>query len=152
MSISIDREEGDERDCSHIPRRNDNTFEKRCLIHNRCFTGVRDGFSSIYQATWATSILFDQYYIVTITEDEIAYIALYLGVVREKTDYDLHGLLVKRYDNVIRILREQIQKLHHAIRIDDIMTEQEYQSRKQHRRWDLVIATIDLHDDFPQFM
>ena len=63
---------------------------------------------------------------MTITEDEIAYIALYLGVVREKTDYDLHVcLLVKRYDNVIRILREQIQKLHHAIRIDDIMTEQE---------------------------
>ena len=49
-------------------------------IHNPLLHEVRNSFSSIYQATWATSILFDQYYSVTITEDEIAYIALYLGV------------------------------------------------------------------------
>ena len=78
----------------------------------------------------------------------IAYILVSLE--KRQTTICMFCLLVKRYDNVIRILREQIQKLHHAIRIDDIMTEQEYQSRKQHRRWDLVIATIDLHDDFPQ--
>lgn len=117
-------------------------------IHNPLLHEVRSGFSSIYQATWSTSILFDQYYDVTITEDEIAYIALYLGVVREKTDYDLHVcLLVKRYDNVIRILREQIQKLHHAIRVDEVMTLQEYQSRKQNRKWDLIITTIEVPDD-----
>lgn len=120
-------------------------------IHNPLLHEVRSGFSSIYQATWSTSILFDQYYNVTITEDEIAYIALYLGVVREKTDYDLHVcLLVKRYDNVSRILREQIQKLHHAIKIDEIMTLSQYRSREPYRRWDLVISTIELPDDLPQ--
>lgn len=151
LSISIDREEElMEGLLTHLAG-TIIRLKNGVRIHNPLLHEVRSSFSSIYQATWATSILFDQYYSVTITEDEIAYIALYLGVVREKTDYDLHVcLLVKRYDNVIRILREQIQKLHHAIRIDDIMTEQEYQSRKQHRRWDLVIATIDLHDDFPQ--
>lgn len=120
-------------------------------IHNPLLHEVRSGFSSIYQATWSTSILFDQYYNVTISEDEIAYIALYLGVVREKTDYDLHVcLLVKRYDNVSRILQEQIQKLHHAIKIDEIMTLSQYRSREPYRRWDLVISTIELPDDLPQ--
>lgn len=113
-------------------------------IHNPLLAEVKKSFSSIYQATWSTSILFDQYFHITITEDEIAYIALYLGVVREKTNYHLHLCLVcPRINNLTMILKEQVLKLHHAIRLDALLTPQDYEALRDLHSWDLVITTLD---------
>ena len=119
-------------------------LKNQIKIHNPLLANVKKSFSLIYQATWSTSILFDQYFHITITEDEIAYIALYLGVVREKTDYHLTiCLVIARTNNLTMILKEQIIKLHHAIQIDAILTPNEYHMLKNMHTWDLVITTID---------
>lgn len=118
-------------------------LKKRIRIHNPLLDEVRESFSMIYQATWATSILFDQYFHVSISEDEVAYIALYLGVVKEQTEYKLNLCLVcYRLDTSIYLLAKQLQKLHTAIAACEILTTEQFKKERKKKDWDLIL-TVD---------
>lgn len=111
-------------------------------IHNPLLNDVKISYSSIYRATWSTSILFDQYFHVTITEDEIAYISLYLGIAREKTVYRVKTcLLCNIKDNATIILLEQIKNIHPSLLVEVISYEQ-YQVMKPINQWDIIISPL----------
>ncbi|MCB5954161.1 BglG family transcription antiterminator [Enterococcus sp. CWB-B31] len=106
-------------------------------IHNPLLYEVKKNFSMVYKATWASSLLFDQYYNATINEDEIAYIALYLGIAKEKRKQNINiCLLVNGKNSFSELLYEQIRNLHPRISLS-CQTTEEYQDV-----YDIVVSPL----------
>lgn len=92
-------------------------------IHNPLLYEVKQNFSLVYKTTWASSLLLDQYYNITINEDEIAYIALYIGIAKEKSKQEINAcLFVKTEDHFSKILKEQIKNIHPSLSVTCVVS------------------------------
>lgn len=83
---------------------------------------IKSDYKQVYRATWATSFLFEEYFDVQVTEDELIYITLYVQVALERKTRPMKAILVSQTGlGYSQLLCEKIKKLIPQIREMDIV-------------------------------
>ncbi|MGB4588572.1 MAG: PTS sugar transporter subunit IIA [Clostridiaceae bacterium] len=73
---------------------------------------IKNDYKKVYRAAWATSYLFEEYFDVQVTEDELIYITLYVQVALERKTRPMHAILVSQTGlGYSQLLCEKIKKL-----------------------------------------
>ena len=65
------------------------TTQNNTLIHF-----IKTEYKNVYRATWAISIMFEEYYGLQLTEDEVGYIVLYIQSALERKNHQYHMVLI----------------------------------------------------------
>lgn len=82
---------------------------------------IKNDYKKVYRAAWATSFLFEEYFDVQVTEDELIYITLYVQVALERKTRPMHAILVTQTGlGYSQLLCEKIKKLIPQIKDIDI--------------------------------
>ncbi len=112
---------------------------------------VKSEYKQTFLATWSTSNLFEEYYDVQVTEDELAGITLYIqaAIIRQKKGRPIMALLVS--ESGMATSQLNIEKLKYSIpEITDIRATSYHDFRlSQCKDMDVIINTTgsDIHDD-----
>lgn len=82
---------------------------------------IKKDYKKVYRAAWATSFLFEEYFDVQVTDDELIYITLYVQVALERKTRPMHAILVSQTGlGYSQLLCTKIKKLIPQIRDIDI--------------------------------
>ena len=112
---------------------------------------VKSEYKQTFLATWSTSNLFEEYYDVQVTEDELAGITLYIqaAIIRQKKGRPIEALLIS--EGGMATSQLNIEKLKYSIpEITDIRATSYHDFRlSQYRDMDVIINTTgeEIHDD-----
>jgi len=105
---------------------------------------VKDEYKRVYRAAWATSILFEEYFGVQVTEDELIYITLYIQVALERKSPPLHAVLVTQTGlGHSKLLCEKIKKLVPQIKEITLSRAQGF-SYEHCKQGDMILSTVQL--------
>ena len=118
-------------------------------VTNPLLQEIKKNYSSIWGATWNCSVLFETYYNLKITEDEIGFLAMYVGIAVKRIQSMVKVCIVCNYGvGVSNLLRESIQGAIPQLAIMDILSYEQYQKMKgEHQgRWQMVISTLPMQD------
>ena len=119
-------------------------------VKNPLLQEMKQNYSGIWAATWASSVLFEKYYNLQVTEDEIGFLAMYVGTAAKRIQQSVIACIVCNYGaGVSSLLRESIHRAVPQIVITDVLSQSQYhQLRKgcQHAAWQMVISTIPLQE------
>lgn len=119
-------------------------------ITNPLLQEIKKNYSSIWGATWSCSVLFETYYNLKITEDEIGFLAMYVGIAVKRIQSMVRACVVCNYGvGVSNLLRESIQNAIPQLAITEILSYGQYQKRRREEgeRWQLVISTLPIQED-----
>ena len=106
---------------------------------------VKNEYKKVYRATWATSLLFEEFFNVQVTEDELIYITLYIQVALERKSRPLHAVLVTHTGlGYSQLLCEKIRKLVPQIKKIDISRVEGFNCEDCIEN-DLVLSTVPLN-------
>ena len=112
---------------------------------------VKSEYKQTFLATWSTSNLFEEYYDVQVTEDELAGITLYIqaAIIRQKKGCPIEALLIS--EGGMATSQLNIEKLKYSIpEITDIRATSYHDFRlSQYKDMDVIINTTgeEIHDD-----
>ena len=112
---------------------------------------VKSEYKQTFLATWSTSNLFEEYYDVQVTEDELAGITLYIqaAIIRQKKGRPIEALLIS--EGGMATSQLNIEKLKYSIpEITDIRATSYHDFRlSQYKDMDVIINTTgeEIHDD-----
>ena len=72
---------------------------------------IKKEYKNVFRASWAISILFEEYYGLQITEDEIGYIVLYIQAAIERKKHQYRTVMVSNFNmGHIQLVKEKIKK------------------------------------------
>ncbi len=109
------------------------------------FGYVKNEYKKVYRATWVTSLLFEEYFNVQVTEDELIYITLYIQVALERKARPLHAVLVTNTGlGYSQLLCEKIKKFIPQIIEIDISREEGFNYENCAEN-DLILSTVPLN-------
>jgi activator of the mannose operon (transcriptional antiterminator) len=113
--------------------------------NNSLINFIKSEYKNVFRASWAISILFDEYYHLKVTEDEIGYIVLYIqaAIEREKHQYKVL-LLTNSNKGYVQLIREKVRKVIPEIGELEFVSTHEYKTEK-YNDFDIIISekTID---------
>lgn len=105
---------------------------------------VKNEYKKVYRAAWATSLLFEEFFDVQVTEDELIYITLYIQVALERKLRPLRAVLVTQTGlGHSQLLCEKIKKWVPQIKEIDIARVQGFNHENCTQR-DIVLSTAQL--------
>ena len=80
---------------------------------------IKKEYKNVFRASWAISILFEEYYGLQITEDEIGYIVLYIQAAIERKKHQYRTVMVSNFNmGHTQLVKEKIKKS--VLEIDEI--------------------------------
>lgn len=107
---------------------------------------IKRKYPVIYGAAWSISVLIDKELCLEMNEDEIGYLAIYLGGAMERNLLSLKTCIVCNYGmGVSDLLKDKIQRTFNDIEIADIVTDRDIR-RIDTIDCDFVISTMPLTD------
>lgn len=117
-------------------------------IENTMNYYVREKYSNILKVSWLVSTLFEEYFNMHISDDELGYIALYIQSAIETKVKDYDVLLVTNQNmGVTRLLSDRLLNANLKIRKLDTVTTHEF-NVKDYPKVDLILSTAKLtYDD-----
>lgn len=122
-------------------------------MKNPLLRQIKTGYPGTYGAAWFSSFLFEKYFGIVVTDDEIAYLTTYLAAAREHLRPVISVCLVCNYGlSVSQLLCERLRHSIPEIQVMDILSYERFQelSRKGEIGWDVVISTVgDLDQSRP---
>lgn len=105
---------------------------------------IKNEYKKVYRAAWATSLLFEEYFDVQVTEDELIYVALYIQVALERRLRPLRAILIMQTGLAhSQLLCEKIKESVPQIKEIDIARVQGFHIENCDQR-DLVLSTEPL--------
>ena len=123
-------------------------LENKIELRNPQMINIKTSFPFIYDISVFIANIIHQYHHVSISEDEIAYIALHIGVLIEEQkalENKLTAVILnpQYFSNSLNILKKCIKIFNDSLIISEvIMDESEI---KDHQDFDLLISTIPVH-------
>lgn len=63
-------------------------------LRNPLINEIKNKFPTIFSATWSASTLFEKYYQIKVSEEELGYIALHIGAALERLDTSIKVIVV----------------------------------------------------------
>lgn len=115
---------------------------------------VKSEYKQTFLATWSTSNLFEEYYGVQVTEDELAGIALYIqaSLIRLKKDQPLKALMVSRQGLASSQLMMEMMK-YSIPEIADIKAVSHHDFKiSQYPDVDLIISSVPFNKEDPRLV
>ena len=89
---------------------------------------IRRTYPSIYGASWFSSILFEKYFGIVVTDDEIAYLTTYLAAAKERARPFITACVVCNYGvSVSQLLCERLRRVIPEIEIVDILPRKKFE-------------------------
>lgn len=78
---------------------------------NKLVDFIKKEYKNVFRASWAISILFEEYYGLQITEDEIGYIVLYIQAAIERKKHQYRTVMVSNFNmGHTQLVKEKIKK------------------------------------------
>jgi len=122
-------------------------------IQNLLLPEIKINYPSVLAATWASSVLFEKYYGFKVTEDEIGFLALYVGTYVLETRQVVRACVVCNYGiGVTGLLSESLSYAIPNLAVVDALSSKQYKSLRLtgSKGWDVVITTLNLEEtDIP---
>lgn len=104
---------------------------------------TKQEYKNIYRAAWSTSTLFEEYFNVKVTEEELLYITLYVEVALERNNRPLSAaLIVQNNDIHAQLIAMKLRKALPRIADLELVSLPSVSTRKLHD-CDLVFTTVD---------
>lgn len=120
-------------------------------IKNPFLSEIKKNYTSAFGATWGCSVLFDKYFNLRITEDEIGYLALYVASILEQGQKIVKVCLVCNYGvGISGLLYASLLNYISNIKIThQLSSSRFYELRQQgYSDWDIVISTVNIKEMF----
>lgn len=115
-------------------------------IQNPLLQDVKESYPSFFGAAWATSVLFEKHYHLTVSDDEIGFLAMYIGTAAKSRKHCVRTCVVCNYGvSVSGLISEQLRRAVPELEIKDILSAERFRSVPEHElvRWDMVISTVE---------
>ncbi len=116
---------------------------KHCTLpsENPLLEKIKTRYPNIYAAAWSTSILFENELGVEVNEDEIGFIALYIGGAVERVNVVCRACMMCNYGvGISQLLKERIERGLGNLEIVDVVTTRDIE-RIQASGCDFIITT-----------
>lgn len=116
-------------------------------IENTMNVYVREKYPNILKVSWLVSVLFEEYFNMSIDDNELCYIALYIQSAIETKLKNFDVILVTNQNmGVTRLLSDRILNSNLEIRKLDVITAHEF-NIKEYPDIDLILSTAPLSYD-----
>ena len=118
-------------------------------IKNVLLPEIKISYPSVMGATWACSVLFEKYYNVKVTEDEIGFLALYVGTFAYRMHQYVRVCVVCNYGvGVTGLLSESLKSAIPNLMIIDELPSGQYKKLRALGRnnWDILITPLDINE------
>lgn len=117
---------------------------------NSLINFIKEEYKNVFRATLSVSIMFEDYYGIQITEDEIGYIVLYIQSAIERKSKQYNILLISDYSRGhTQLLSERIRKMLPEISNIDIMSTHDFNlyknNRDTHNEVDIIVSSKELN-------
>lgn len=109
---------------------------------------IKHEYKTVFRATWAVSILFEKYFKVQITEDEIGFIVLYIQSAIERKNKRYKALLITNFTRgYTELVKERIQRNIPEIALIEVVGRHDFHIER-HPEVDLIITSqqLDIQD------
>lgn len=118
------------------------TTQNNTLIHF-----IKTEYKNVYRATWAISIMFEEYYGLQLTEDEVGYIVLYIQSALERRSHQYKMVLIANSSRGhAELLSGRIQKMIPEIASINIMSEHDFKLYGDDSA-DLIVTSQNLNSE-----
>lgn len=147
---------------TNIDLKNDTNFYRGLLNHIRPLlfrlkygqslettitANVRENFMDTLRVSWLISTLFEQYFNMSINDDELSYIALYIQSAIDSAKTTLKTILVTDQTmSVAKLLTGRIVGSLRDIEYIKIVSVHEYK-KQEYKDAELILTTVDIGDD-----
>jgi len=113
------------------------------LVHT-----IKSEYKQVFRSVWAISVLFEEYYNLKVTEDELGYIVLYIQAAVERKEHPLHVVLASHLGmSHNQLLCERVRKNFPDIQDIEVVTLHEFKIDKfAHADVILTTGTISVRD------
>ncbi len=119
----------------------------RSMPNNLVHT-IKSEYKQVFRSVWSISVLFEEYYNLKVTEDELGYIVLYIQAAIERKEHPLHVVLASNLGmSHNQLLCERIKKNLSDIKDIEIVAVHEFRLNKFSNA-DVILTTgnMNLHD------
>lgn len=115
---------------------------------NPLLSQIKSKYPNIYAAAWSVSMLIDSELKVGFSEQEVGYIALYLGGALERQSMEVRACVLCNYGvGMAQIIKGQIERNVYGLEITDVFSvRQRNEIRKSST--DFVISTVPVENSF----
>ena len=114
-------------------------------LQNPLLSEIKASYPAVYSATWSASFLFEKHFHLQVTEAEIGFLALYIGMADKSQRAQLRACIVCNYGiGVSGLLQQSIQRAVPGVLISDVLSMAQFLCQQSHTQWDLIFSTVDL--------
>ena len=121
-----------------------NRLKYGMTLRNPLLAEIKNKYSSVYGAAWTTSVLFEKFYGIKVTEEEIGYIALHIGAALVRLDKKTRAVIVCSSGiGTSQLVAERLRKEISELEIVDITSIYALEKTKL-TDFDIILSTVPL--------
>ncbi|WP_066501207.1 BglG family transcription antiterminator [Abyssisolibacter fermentans] len=111
-------------------------------IRNPLLKDIKKNYPSIFGAAWASSVLFEKYFGIKVTEEEIGYIAIHIGAALERLNEKTRAVIVCSSGiGTAQLVAVRLEREIRGLEIVDITSVHDIKNIKTND-FDLIISTL----------
>ncbi|EOC99656.1 BglG family transcription antiterminator [Caldisalinibacter kiritimatiensis] len=111
-------------------------------LRNPLLDDIKNNYPSVFGAAWATSVLFEKFFGVKVTEEEIGYLSIHIGAALERLNKKTRAIVVCSSGiGTAQLVAVRLEKEIHGLEIVDITSVHEV-DKINPKDFDIVITTI----------
>lgn len=111
---------------------------------NSLINFIKKEYKNVFRATWSISIMFEEYYDMQITEDEVGYIVLYIQAALERQNKKYNSVLIADSSRgQAQLLSERIHKMIPELDTIEVMSSHDFKLYGN-RNADIVLTTKEM--------
>lgn len=146
----------------NVDLNNDNKLKESLIFHlrptifrirygtcqnNTLINFIKTEYKNVYRATWAISIMFEEYYSLQLTEDEVGYIVLYIQSALERRSHQYNMVLIAETSRGhAELLSGRVKKMIPEIAKINIMSAHDFKLYGN-KEADLIVTSQDLESN-----
>ena len=113
--------------------------------NNSLVSFIKSEYKKVFRATWSVSILFEKYYGVQITEDEIGFITLYIQSALERHTQRYRAILIEDFTRGhAQLICERISRTIPEIKEIQIISRHDFKLHEHRDDADMIITSREL--------
>lgn len=113
---------------------------------NELLSYIKQEFSQVYTASWMISMLFEKYFDLMITDDELGYIVLLIQTALERKDVKYHAVLIADFSKSYgELIRQRI--MNYVPEIQEVRILSRFEKDNPHyRQADVILSRTSVDD------
>ncbi len=125
-----------------------NRLQHGMSLRNPMLDKIKDNYFNVFGAAWASSIVFENYLDIEVTEEEIGYIALHLGAALERKKQQTKALIVCGSGlGTSQLLATKLKKRLSGLLVEGVVAAHNL-TEGDLEKVDVIISTIPLMEDY----